>query len=49
MMKMLSLFGATGSIGDSTLKLVDEHSDRFSVSVMTAHSNYEKLAQLALK
>ena len=49
MMKMLSLFGATGSIGNSTLKLVDEHSDRFSVSVMTAHSNYEKLAQLALK
>ena len=46
-MKTLSLFGATGSIGDSTLKLVDEHPDQFSVSVMSAHSNYEKLAQLA--
>ena len=47
MMKTLSLFGATGSIGRSTLKLVDEHPDQFSVSVMSAHSNYEKLAQLA--
>jgi 1-deoxy-D-xylulose-5-phosphate reductoisomerase len=46
-MKTLSLFGATGSIGDSTLKLVDEHPDQFSVSVMSAHRNYEKLAQLA--
>lgn len=46
-MKTLSLFGATGSIGHSTLKLVDEHPDQFSVSVMSAHSNYEKLAQLA--
>ena len=30
-MKTLSLFGATGSIGHSTLKLVDEHPDQFSV------------------
>ena len=45
--KTLSLFGATGSIGDTVLKLVDEHPSRFSLKVMTAHSNAQKLIALA--
>ena len=45
--KTLSLFGATGSIGDSVLKLVDEHRSGFSLAVMTAHSNARKLVALA--
>lgn len=46
-MRRLAIFGATGTIGDNALDLVARHSDRFSVSVMTAHSNAEKLAALA--
>ncbi len=45
--KTLSLFGATGSIGDSVLKLVDEHRSSFSLAVMTAHSDAQKLVALA--
>ena len=46
-MRRLAIFGATGTIGDNALDLVARHSDRFSVCVMTAHSNAEKLAALA--
>lgn len=41
------LLGATGSIGDSTLKLVREAPERFEIVGLTAHNNAEKLALLA--
>lgn len=41
------LLGATGSIGDSTLKLVRAAPERFEIIAMTAHSNAPKLAALA--
>jgi 1-deoxy-D-xylulose-5-phosphate reductoisomerase len=41
------LLGATGSIGDSTLKLVRAHPDRFEIVALTAHSNEQKLLLLA--
>ncbi len=41
------LLGATGSIGDSTLKLVRAHPEQFQIVGMSAHSNAEKLATLA--
>ena len=46
-MRRLAIFGATGTIGDNALDLVARHPQRFSVSVLTAHSNVEKLAALA--
>ncbi|MGC6535341.1 MAG: 1-deoxy-D-xylulose-5-phosphate reductoisomerase [Parvibaculales bacterium] len=46
-MRRLAIFGATGTIGDNALVLVARHPQRFSVSVLTAHSNVEKLAALA--
>ena len=39
----LTLLGATGSIGDSTLDLVARHPDRFTVHALTAHRNLDKL------
>lgn len=48
-MRQLAIFGATGTIGDNALKLVDLHPDKFRVSVLTAQKNITKLARLAEK
>ena len=48
-MRKLSIFGATGTIGDNTLDLVDRHRDMFDVQVLSAHENVDKLARLARK
>ncbi len=45
-MKDIGVFGATGSIGDSTLQVVREQPDEFRVVVLTAHSRQQKLAEL---
>jgi 1-deoxy-D-xylulose-5-phosphate reductoisomerase len=44
--RMLSLLGATGSIGDSTLDVAARHPDRFVVAGLAAHRQWEKLAEL---
>ncbi|MGE0024631.1 MAG: 1-deoxy-D-xylulose-5-phosphate reductoisomerase, partial [Hyphomicrobium sp.] len=44
----ISVLGATGSIGASTLDLAQRHPDRFEVVALTAQSNVEKLAELAI-
>ena len=46
-MRRISLFGATGTIGDNALQLVDFHPERFTIEVMSAHQNVEKLVALA--
>ncbi len=46
-MKTLALFGSTGSIGTSTLDIVRARPDDFKVKALTAHSNWEKLAEQA--
>ena len=45
-MRTLTLLGATGSIGDSTLDVVARHPDRFSVGALAAHRNHSKLLEL---
>ncbi|MFO1396940.1 MAG: 1-deoxy-D-xylulose-5-phosphate reductoisomerase [Burkholderiales bacterium] len=45
-MRRVTLLGATGSIGDSTLDVIARHPDRFAVEALAAHSNAGKLAQL---
>ncbi len=46
-MRRISLFGATGTIGDNALQLVDLHPERFTIEVMSAHQNVKKLVALA--
>lgn len=41
----ITILGATGSIGDSTLAVIRETND-FEVFALTAFSNVEKLAEL---
>ena len=45
--KNIVLLGATGSIGDSTLKVVRRHRDRLRLPAVAAHSRYRELAGIA--
>ena len=44
--RTLTLLGATGSIGDSTLDVVARHPDRFVIGALAAHRNGAKLLGL---
>lgn len=46
-MRTLTVLGATGSIGASTLDLVRRNRDEWRVAALTAHSNAAELAKLA--
>ena len=45
-MQSLTLLGATGSIGSSTLDIVARHPGRYSVFALTANTNVEQMARL---
>ena len=47
--RKISILGATGSVGTSTLDLVERHPDRFEVVALTAASNVAALADAALR
>jgi 1-deoxy-D-xylulose-5-phosphate reductoisomerase len=44
--RRIAILGATGSIGKSTLDLVERDSDRFEVTTVTAATNVEALADI---
>ena len=48
-MKKIAIFGSTGSIGTQALEVVQANPDRFSVEVLTAHSNDDLLIKQALE
>ena len=45
----IALLGSTGSIGVQTLDIVRENSDLFEITTLTAHRNWERLAQQAIE
>lgn len=47
--RTVSIFGATGSIGTSTLDLVGRHPEDYAVRAVTAHRDVRALAQLAIE
>ncbi len=49
MKRRVSLFGATGTIGDNTLDLLTRHADRFDLVAASANHNVEKLAAIATR
>ncbi len=49
MSKTISIFGSTGSVGENTVSLIADQPARFKVRVLTARSNWQKLAQQAQK
>jgi|TARA_B110000902_G_C14289159_1_gene580157 1-deoxy-D-xylulose-5-phosphate reductoisomerase len=44
-MQMISVLGATGSIGVSTLDVIARHPDKYAVFALTAHTQIDKLAE----
>jgi 1-deoxy-D-xylulose-5-phosphate reductoisomerase len=40
-MKRIALLGMSGSIGDSTLKIIDKHRDDFCIAFASVHNNIE--------
>lgn len=47
MTRKIAILGATGSIGKSTLDLLERNRDRFEVTAVTAATNVEALADIA--
>ena len=45
-LRRLTVLGATGSIGQSTLDVVARHPDRFEVFALSAHRQHEQLLEL---
>ena len=45
--KTVSILGATGSIGQSTVDIIVSDPERFEVCTISAHENYEALAEIA--
>lgn len=48
-MQALTILGATGSIGRSTLAVLDLHPEHYRVFALTAHSRVDELAALCLR
>ena len=49
MVKTITILGATGSIGTSTLDLVEREPDRFEVLALTANRDVAGLAAAAIR
>ena len=48
-MQRLTILGATGSIGQSTLAVLDGHPDRYQVFALTAFTRIDELAELCTR
>ncbi|MBM3533702.1 MAG: 1-deoxy-D-xylulose-5-phosphate reductoisomerase [Alphaproteobacteria bacterium] len=49
MIRRVTVLGATGSVGASTLDLIGRDPERFPIEALTAGSNVQRLIELALK
>ena len=45
MKKKVTIFGSTGSIGLSTLDIINQHSDKYEIVGLSINNNYEKLLE----
>ncbi|MEO8116853.1 MAG: 1-deoxy-D-xylulose-5-phosphate reductoisomerase [Bacteroidota bacterium] len=48
-LKRIAIFGSTGSIGTQALEVIAANTDKFSVEILTAHTNDTLLIQQALE
>lgn len=49
MQKRIAIFGSTGSIGTQALDVIAANPDKFSVAILTAHTNEDVLIRQALR
>ena len=47
--KRIGIFGSTGSIGKQALEVIEANADKFSVSILTAHSNHQLLIEQSVR
>jgi 1-deoxy-D-xylulose-5-phosphate reductoisomerase len=47
--KRIAIFGSTGSVGTQALEVIAAHPDKFSVEILTAHTNDELLIKQSLQ
>jgi 1-deoxy-D-xylulose-5-phosphate reductoisomerase len=47
--KKIALLGSTGSIGTQTLEVIEKHSEKFEIEVLTANNNADLLIKQAIK
>lgn len=47
--KRIGIFGSTGSIGKQALEVIEANADKFTVAILTAHSNHELLIEQSVK
>src|SRR4051812_14365532 len=47
MSRTITILGATGSVGRSTLDLIERHREAFEIVALTAHKDVAGLAELA--
>ena len=45
MKKKITIFGSTGSIGESTLDIVKNNPDKYEIVGLSANKNYKKLLE----
>ena len=48
-LQQITVLGATGSIGSSTLDVIKQHPDRYQVFALTAHSRMAELQALCIQ
>ena len=49
MKKKITIFGSTGSIGQSTLDIINHHPEKYEVVGLTINNNYKKLLEQVIK
>ena len=49
MSKLITILGATGSIGTNTLKIIDLHPDKFKIFALSANTDWQKMLLLCRK
>lgn len=49
MLKKISIFGSTGSIGINTLNIIRDNPEKFKIEVLVANSNVELIAKQAIE
>ena len=47
-MKKIAIFGSTGSIGSSLLKIIKADQKNFKIELLTANKNYKKIIKQSL-
>ena len=45
-MKKICLLGATGSIGDSTISVIEQHPDKLMLKAVVANHSWEKVLEI---